>query len=96
MNTTISNHGLSHLPSPAGSAGPSVSAESSAGAPLAREADDRLNLTPSAQALHAAPAESAPPAPVDVRRVNDLRNAIANGTYQVNAQQIASKMLANG
>lgn len=96
MNTTISNHGLSHLPTPSGPSGASVANDSPAAAPLAPSSDDRLNLTSSAQALQSAPAEATPPAPVDVRKVNDLRAAIANGTYQVDAQRIAGKLLAIG
>jgi len=31
--------------------------------------------------------------PVDARRINDMKNAIANGEYQVDAESIANKMI---
>ena len=31
--------------------------------------------------------------PIDTQRINDMKNAIANGEYQVDAESIASKMI---
>ncbi len=31
--------------------------------------------------------------PIDTRRINDMKNAIANGEYQVDAESIANKMI---
>jgi negative regulator of flagellin synthesis FlgM len=49
---------------------------------------DSLDLTPSARAL----GESAE-APVDVHRVEKLRQAIADGSYRIDADRIAGKLL---
>jgi negative regulator of flagellin synthesis FlgM len=50
---------------------------------------DSLELTPSARAL----GESGADAPVDVHRVEKLRQAIADGSYRVDADRIAGKLL---
>jgi negative regulator of flagellin synthesis FlgM len=50
---------------------------------------DSLDLTPSARAL----GESAAEAPVDVHRVEKLRQAIADGSYRIDADRIAGKLL---
>lgn len=99
MNTTISNHGLPHLPTPSSPAPAELSPDAAQANLQARQladnpADDRLNLTPSAQSLQGAAAGEAPQAPVDMRKVHDLREAIAKGTYTIDSQRIASKMLA--
>lgn len=31
--------------------------------------------------------------PIDTQRINDMKNAIANGEYQVDAERIANKMI---
>ena len=31
--------------------------------------------------------------PIDTKRINDMKNAIANGEYQVDAESIANKMI---
>jgi len=31
--------------------------------------------------------------PIDTQRINDMKNAIANGEYQVDAESIANKMI---
>ena len=31
--------------------------------------------------------------PIDAKRINDMKNAIANGEYQVDAESIANKMI---
>ena len=50
---------------------------------------DRLNLTPSARVL----GEGTTEAPVDTHRVAKLREAIADGSYRVDADRIAGKLL---
>ena len=50
---------------------------------------DSLELTPSARVL----GEGATEAPVDVHRVEKLRQAIADGSYRVDADRIAGKLL---
>lgn len=55
---------------------------------IAPEADS-LQLTPSARVL----GEGASEAPVDAHRVEKLRQAIADGSYRVDADRIAGKLL---
>jgi negative regulator of flagellin synthesis FlgM len=50
---------------------------------------DSLKLTPSGRAL----GEGATEAPVDAHRVEKLRQAIADGSYRVDADRIAGKLL---
>ena len=50
---------------------------------------DSLKLTPSARVL----GEGATQAPVDAHRVEKLRQAIADGSYRVDADRIAGKLL---
>jgi len=50
---------------------------------------DSLQLTPSARVL----GEGAAEAPVDVHRVEKLRQAIADGSYRVDADRIAGKLI---
>jgi len=50
---------------------------------------DSLQLTPSARVL----GEGAADAPVDVHRVEKLRQAIADGSYRIDADRIAGKLL---
>jgi flagellar biosynthesis anti-sigma factor FlgM len=96
MNTTISNNGLPKLPQAAGQAGNSAAPESSAsaagaGAPAAK-ADDQLKLTDSAKALQQAARTDA--TQVDTQRVERVRQALADGSYKVDAGRIADRMIA--
>ena len=50
---------------------------------------DSLKLTPSGRAL----GEGATEAPVDAHRVEKLRQSIADGSYRVDADRIAGKLL---
>ena len=50
---------------------------------------DSLQLTPSARVL----GEGAAEAPVDVHHVEKLRQAIADGSYHIDADRIAGKLL---
>ena len=50
---------------------------------------DSLELTPSARAL----GESGADAPVDSHRVEKLRQSIADGSYRIDADRIAGKLL---
>lgn len=56
---------------------------------------DSVRLTGEAEGLQALERElGAAPAGIDVARVNAVRAAIADGSYRVDAQQIADRMLA--
>lgn len=56
---------------------------------------DSVRLTGEAEGLQALERQlGAAPAGIDVARVNELRAAIADGSYRVDAQQIADRMLA--
>jgi negative regulator of flagellin synthesis FlgM len=79
---------------------PPISASPDLPAVAARKADaakkdatapdtDSLRLTPSGRAL----GEGATEAPVDAHRVEKLRQAIADGSYRVDADRIAGKLL---
>lgn len=97
MNTTISNNGLPLLPQAPGSQTNS-SASSTGGtasdAPASVPAkDDSVRLTDSARALQDA-AKVDGNAAVDTKRVEQIRKAIAEGSYQVNPAAIADKMIA--
>ncbi len=97
MNTTISNNGLPKLPQAPTGQGASTSNASSAGAgetvSNASGADDRVQLTDSARALHAASNTTAG-ATVDTKKVDQIRQALANGTYRIDPSRIADRMLS--
>lgn len=96
MNTTISNNGLPLLPQASGSQAnaPAGSGNASGDAPAAVPgSDDRLRLTDSARALQDA-ARVDDQAAIDTKRVEKIRQAIADGSYQINPAAIADKMLA--
>lgn len=96
MNTTI-NPGTPGVPKPAASGGKPVAAGdtgASAGrAPAAPvQGGDQVRLTESAKAIGAA--SKAADAPVDTQRVERIRQSIADGTYKVDAQRVADRMIA--
>lgn len=97
MNTTISNNGLPHMPQASGSQanGPAAGTGNAAGdAPASVPGrDDSVRLTDSARALQDA-ARVDDQAAVDSKRVEKIRQAIAEGSYQVNPAAIADKMIA--
>ena len=66
------------------------------GQPVAAVApSDSVRLTGEAEGLQALERQlGAAPAGIDVARVNEVRAAIADGSYRVDAQQIANRMLA--
>jgi negative regulator of flagellin synthesis FlgM len=94
MNTTISSNGLPQLPLPTTSAETSGSAQtsntSSSGA-TSVQANDSVNLTDSARALHQA---SSTDSPVDTARVEQIKKALSEGTYQVDPNAIANNLLS--
>lgn len=60
----------------------------------AAAAGDSLRLTGEAAGLQALQRELAAPAGIDVAKVNQVRAALADGSYRVDPQQIATRMLA--
>lgn len=56
---------------------------------------DSVRLTGEAEGLQALERQlGASPAGIDVARVNEVRAAIADGSYRVDAQRVADRMLA--
>ncbi|MCR6496354.1 flagellar biosynthesis anti-sigma factor FlgM [Thermomonas sp. S9] len=55
---------------------------------------DSLRLTGEAVGLKAMAKELAGPSKVDMARVKEIRSAIDNGSYQIDPQEIASRLLA--
>lgn len=85
----------------AGAAGPPATRVAARGssdpgkAPAAPTATDRLQLSGEASGLISAQREIASAEPnLDQVKIDALRAAIANGTYQINPQEIASRLLA--
>jgi negative regulator of flagellin synthesis FlgM len=96
MNTTISNNGLpkfSQASNGPGSGSATATAASTGPAPAAPASDDQLKLTDSALALQEA-ARPGDTAAVDPQRVEQVRKALADGSYKIDAGRIADRMLA--
>ncbi|AHX14417.1 flagellar biosynthesis anti-sigma factor FlgM [Dyella jiangningensis] len=96
MNTTISNNGLPKLPqAPSGQGSATQNATGTTGSEAASSAgaDDRVQLTDSAKAMQEA-ARTQSGAEVDTKKVEQLRQALASGTYKVDANRIADRMLS--
>ncbi len=95
MNTTI-NQGMPKLPqAPAsqGNGAPQGTADATGtGASGAAASNDHVNLTESARALQEASRADAATA-IDSPRVEKVRQAIADGSYQINPARIAERML---
>ncbi|HEX5307054.1 MAG TPA: flagellar biosynthesis anti-sigma factor FlgM [Dyella sp.] len=96
MNTTISNNGLPKLPqanSNQGNAPSQASAAATGTEPGGAVSADKVNLTDSARALQEA-ARAGDSSPIDTAKVERVRQALAAGTYQVNPERIADRMLS--
>ena len=94
MNTTISSNGLPQLPLPttnADSSATSQSANTSSSSATASPTDDSVKLTDSARALQQA---SSTDSPVDTARVEQIKKSLAAGTYQVNPNAIADRLVS--
>ena len=95
MNTTIQNNGLPNFTQAAASPG---NGSAPAAAPTAAAAgatpgtDDQLKLTDSARALQEAARLDT--AAVDPQRVERIRQALADGSYQIDPGKIADRMLS--
>ena len=96
MNTTISNNGLPKFTQATSSSGsgPSTTAANPSYATVAApKADDQVKLTDSALALQEA-ARTGDTSAIDSQRVERLRQAVADGSYKIDAGRIADRMLA--
>lgn len=96
MNTTISNNGLPKINQGSGGSGhgSATTAAASAGSTAtASKTDDQLKLTDSALALQQA-ARPDDTAAIDPQRVERVRQALADGSYKIDAGRIANRMLA--
>lgn len=97
MNTTIKPRGPT-LPQPATpGARPAAAGDAEGSAPgrasaAAVQSNDRVQLTESARAIGAATQSAG--APVDTQRVEQIRQAIAAGTYKVDAQSVADRIIS--
>jgi len=96
MNATISNNGLPPFTPPASGSGSGSTA--TAGAPASSagtssKVGDEVKLTDSARALQEA-ARPTDGAVVDQTRVEQIRQALADGSYTINPARIAEQMLA--
>ncbi len=94
MNTTISNNGLPKFTQATGNAGSgSAPAAATAGSTAAAtKADDQVKLTDSARALQEV-ARAGDTAAIDPQRVERVRQALADGSYQIDPSRIADRML---
>ncbi|WP_426700507.1 flagellar biosynthesis anti-sigma factor FlgM [Rhodanobacter sp. Col0626] len=96
MNTTISNNGLPKFTQATGSSGNGSTATATApagSAAAAPKTDDQLKLTDSALALQQA-ARPDDTATIDPKRVEQVRQALADGSYKIDAGRIADRMLS--
>jgi negative regulator of flagellin synthesis FlgM len=98
MNTTISNNGLPKLPQAPTGQGSSATQGSSGttasdAASSSTGTSDRVQLTDSARALQEA-ARTNDGATMDTKKVDQIRQALANGTYKVDAGRIADRMMS--
>ena len=95
MNTTISNNGLPKFTPATGTSGNSPAPATTVptgSASAASQPDDQLKLTDSARALQQAARPDA--STIDPQRVERVRQALADGSYQINPGHIAEKMMA--
>ncbi len=96
MTTSIQNNGLPNFPQATGAtanASASTTAATGGNAPASPQSDDQLKLTDSARALQEA-ARLDTSSAIDSKRVEQIREALANGTYQVDPGRIADRMLS--
>ena len=60
--------------------------------PTAKAATDSVNLTPQAQQLRGLHEKAEQSSGFDSKKVNELKKAISEGSYQVNAEKLAEKI----
>jgi negative regulator of flagellin synthesis FlgM len=100
MNTTITSKGLPALAQPqsgqvGGSASGGANQAAGSGETTAAPAvgGDRVQLTESARALHQA-ARGDSSSSFDAKRVEQIRQALADGSYRVNPGKIADGLIS--
>ncbi|WNL47239.1 flagellar biosynthesis anti-sigma factor FlgM [Dyella sp. BiH032] len=94
MNTTITSNGLPVLPQAKGNqSAPAQQNQPATETAPAAKADDSVKLTDSARALAAAAQGDQAPA-IDTKRVEQIRQALADGSYRVDAGKIADRLLS--
>ena len=98
MTTSIQNNGLPNFPQATGatgnaSASASTTAAAGSSAAVTPQSDDQLKLTDSARALQEA-ARLDTSSAIDTKRVEQIREALASGSYQIDAGRIADRMLS--
>jgi negative regulator of flagellin synthesis FlgM len=96
MTTSIQNNGLPNFPQATGATGnasASTTAATDGNASVTPKSDDQLKLTDSARALQEA-ARLDTSSAIDTKRVEQIREALANGSYQVDPGRIADRMLS--
>ncbi|RDS81879.1 flagellar biosynthesis anti-sigma factor FlgM [Dyella psychrodurans] len=94
MNTTISSNGLPQIPlatTNADSSAANQTANTSSSGTSATQANDSVNLTDSARAIHQA---SSANSPVDTARVEQIKQSLAAGTYKVDPNAIADRLVS--
>lgn len=55
---------------------------------------DQVSLTPTAQQLRGLEQQIADQPVVDSQKVNDVKEALANGSFEINPERIAAKMMS--
>jgi negative regulator of flagellin synthesis FlgM len=96
MTTSIQNNGLPNFPQATGATGNAsapTTAAAGSNAAVTPQSDDQLKLTDSARALQEA-ARLDTSSAIDSKRVEQIREALANGSYQVDPGRIADRMLS--
>lgn len=97
MNTTTINNGLPNFTKATGNSGNGSSTTATATAASATgdasKGDDQLKLTDSARALQQAARHDGSSA-INAQRVEQVQQALASGSYQINPGKIADRMLA--
>ncbi|MEV8522101.1 flagellar biosynthesis anti-sigma factor FlgM [Dyella marensis] len=93
MNTTITSNGLPVLPQAKGNQNsPAQASQPATETAPAAQADDSVKLTDSARALTEAAGDKAPA--IDTKRVEQIRQALADGSYRVDAGKIADRLVS--
>ena len=94
MNTTITSNGLPVLPQAKGNQNsPAQASQQATETAPAAAADDSVKFTDSARALTEAAQGDKTPA-IDTKRVEQIRQALADGSYRIDAGKIADRLVS--